>query len=304
MPTNDVGEGDNMTNFNEITENLKVVIGNFYDSRMGNHSYAMYTTGYDFCVIDQKSGEKDFFQVRYGDRYLVTVIKPVELKNSREISFSSLNEKEKAEYFDCKLGNKYSAEDRNIFIYGPEEGQKINEEIAWRKDHMVYSDQITKELVEEIGHFNSFRYVRSYSRMVGTGYKDHEYVIDEKWEVVVHAGNGDYYTLSDYSKEVERKKAFGRRVAKLSKKAGVPWNIGVFAGYIKDDNEAVEILKKVKSFHSKATEKQSYELGCGIGRRTSAIVEIIGEETFDKLYCSGQNATQTLASYLANWQQD
>ena len=58
----------------------------------------------------------------------------------------------------------------------------------------------------------------------------------------------------------------------------------------------------MKSFKGKATEKQSYELGCGINRRTSAIIEILGEETFEKLFCSGQNATQTLASYLANWQ--
>lgn len=290
-----------MKSFEEMKRNLKVVKGNYYDSRIGNHSYAMYTTGYDFCVIDN-SGEA-FFQVRYGDYYRVTAIKPVELKDPRVVSFNSLDERDKAEYFDRKLKEKYSEEDRNIFIYGPEEGQKINEEIAWRKAHMVYSDQITRDLAEKIGHFNNFRYVRSYSRMAGTGYKDHVYVVDEKWQVVVHAGNGDYFTISDYSKEVERKKDFGRRVAKLSKKAGVPWNIGVFVGYEKDDEKALELLKKVKSFKGKATEKQSYELGCGIGRRTSAIVEIIGEETFDKLYCCGQKATQTLASYLANWQE-
>ena len=173
----------------------------------------------------------------------------------------------------------------------------------WAENHNVYSREITLRLIVELGYFEKVEFLRSVSRWVGTGYKDYIYVIDGKWQVTVSANNysgGDFYDsyqIEDYTKIVARQKAFGRRVARLAKAAGVPWNIAVFVGHIENDEEAVSILKQVKSVRGTADESMQWELSCGIGRRTSAIEALLGE-TWRKLNCSGQKQTTILADYL------
>ena len=174
---------------------------------------------------------------------------------------------------------------------------------AWAEAHKVYSREITLRLAKELGYFTEVKFLRSVSRWVGTGYKDYIYVIDGKWQVTVSANNynggtfNDNFRIEDYGKIVAQEKAFGRRVARLAKKAEVPWNIAVFVGHMQDDDAAVQILKQVKSARGVATKEQQWELSCGIGRRTAAIEALLGE-TFDRLNCHGQNATRTLANYL------
>ena len=92
-------------------------------------------------------------------------------------------------------------------------------------------------------------------------------------------------------------KAYGRRVARLAKATGVPWNVAVFAGNIADDAEAIEVLKAVKAAKGTANESLQWELSCGIGRRVAAIEMMLGD-TWHKLSCSGQKQTTTLADYL------
>ena len=96
---------------------------------------------------------------------------------------------------------------------------------------------------------------------------------------------------------LQEKKSFGKRVSLLAKRAGVPWEVAVFAGQVADDNEAVNILKAIKLAKNNITEDLSYELSYGINRRVDALSKVLGT-TWEKLNCKGQRQTSTLASYL------
>ena len=278
----------------------RITKGNPSDSRIGNHSYSMWTTGYDVCIEDEE--QKYFYKILNYDSDIVRKIDPVELHDETEISWDELNVNIKKAHFQT-INPNGSENEMNLFIYGEVEGAKINALNEWAESHKVYSREITLRIAEELGHFEKVKFLRSVSRWVGTGYKNYLYVIDDKWQVTVSANNysgGDFYDsyqIEDYTKIVAQQKAFGRRVARLARKAGVPWNIGVFVGHIEEDDEAVSILKHVKSARGTADEELQHELSCGIGRRTAAIKQLLGE-TWEKLSCSGQRQTTILAYYL------
>ena len=170
---------------------------------------------------------------------------------------------------------------------------------------IVYSEEITLALRKELGEFANVEFVNVYSRQPGTGYRNYVYLIDGKWQVTVitnrysqFSGFYDDYEVEDYATIVEKKKAFGRRVDRLAKAAGVPWNIAVMAGHITDAAEAIELLKRVKSAKAFVSEEYRTELGCGINRRTFALEKLLGDD-WRKLTCKGQKQTTTLAEYLA-----
>lgn len=169
--------------------------------------------------------------------------------------------------------------------------------------NLIYSEDVTKRLREELGDFSVVRFVRSYTRWVGTGYRNFVYVVDEKWQVTVSAcyTSGVYfnsYNIEDYKQIVASKKAYGRRVSRLAKQAGVPWDIAVFTGNLADDGEVVAVLKAVKAAKGTADKATRWELSCGIGRRVAAIEKLLGGDTWKKLSCRGQRQTKTLADYL------
>ena len=279
---------------------MTITRGNNYDSRIGNHSYSMWTTDYDVCIEDK--GNKYFYQLRNYDRNRVTTIAPVELDGATEIAWDELNVNIRKAHFHTINPNGTESE-MNLFVYGEVEGAQINAENEWAETHTVYSREITLRLAKELGHFEKVEFLRSVSRWVGTGYKNYLYVIDGKWQVTVSANNYsggdiyDSYQIEDYTKIVAQQKAFGRRVARLAKKAGVPWNIGVFAGHIESEEEAVSILKQVRSARGTADKSLQWDLSCGIGRKTAAIEALLGD-TWRKLNCSGQRQTTILADYL------
>lgn len=260
----------------------------------------MWTTGYDVCIEDEEN--KYFYQLRNYDCDRVIAIGAVEFDNPKLISWDDLNVSIRKTHFYTVHPNGTEPE-MNLFVYGEVEGSKINAENEWAETHLVYSRDITLRLANELGHFEKVKFLRSVSLCVGTGYKNYLYVIDGKWQVTVttniySSGNFyDSYQIEDYAKIVAQQKFFGRRVARLAKKADVPWNIGVFVGYIKEDDEAVSILKHIKSARGTSDEDIRYELSCGIARRTSAIEALLGD-TWKKLDCSGQRQTTILANYL------
>ena len=284
------------------TTKRTVTIGNFYDSRQGGHTSAMYTSGYDICITEGR--REYFYQLRNFEVDVVTPIAPVILEEPEEISWEELNENVRKAHFYALYPNG-SEEELNLFVYGPEKGADINSANRWAEMHLIYDRETTLRLREELGEFKKFEFIKSYSRWAGSGYKNYVYIIDGKWQVTVSANNqerGKFYTsyiIEEYSKIVAQRKVFGRRVARLAKQAGVPWDIAVFVGYIESDEEAIETLKQVKESTKKVDEDLKWELSCGIGRRTAAIQYILGEDTWRKLKCSGQNQTAILADYLS-----
>lgn len=280
---------------------MTITKGNHYDSRIGNRSYSMWTTGYDVCI--KSEGNTYFYQLRNYDHDSVIKITPVEIENATEIAWDELNVNIRKAHFHTISPNGTEVE-MNIFVYGEVEGAKINAKNEWAETHTLYNREITLRLVKDLGYFNKVEFLYSVSRWVGTGYKDYLYVVDRKWLVTVSANNhsgGDFYDsykVEDYTKIVAQHKAFGRRVARLANKAGVPWNIGVFVGHIAEEDEAISILEHVKSVRGTADAEMQWELSCGIGRRTAAIKALLGD-TWSRINCSGQNKTKILANYLA-----
>ena len=89
---------------------------------------------------------------------------------------------------------------------------------------------MTLRLREELGEFQTVRFVKSYSRWAGTGYRNYVYVVDEKWQVTVvgncYSGGEFYdsYQVEDYTKIVASQKAYGRRVAAIEMMLGDTWH--------------------------------------------------------------------------------
>lgn len=282
---------------------VTITKGNHYDSRIGNHSYSMWTDGDDY-EIRLKDGRVFGFQTRSYEHTSVTKIDtPVKFDgNTRELTWEQLNEPVKTALFN-ELYPEGTEEERNLFVLGEVEGAEKNRINAWAESHLVHTRAVTLRLREELGEFQTVRFVKSYSRWAGTGYRNYVYVVDEKWQVTVvgncYSGGEFYdsYQVEDYTKIVASQKAYGRRVARLAKATGVPWNVAVFAGNIADDAEAIEVLKAVKAAKGTANESLQWELFCGIGRRVAAIEMMLGD-TWHKLSCSGQKQTTTLADYL------
>ena len=285
------------------TARIAITKGNHYDSRIGNHSYSMWTDGDDY-EIRLTDGRVFGFQTRSYEHTSVRAIDtPVQFKgDTRELTWEQLNDSVKTALFN-KLFPSGTEEERNLFVLGEAEGAEKNRINAWAEAHMVRSRSVTLRLREELGEFQTVRFVKSYSRWTGTDYRNYEYVIDEKWLVTVagncYSGGGFYdsYQIEEYAKVVASQKAYGRRVARLAKAAGVPWNIAVFAGDIADDKEAIEVLRSVKQAKGTADPDTRGDLSCGIGRRVYALEQMLGE-SWRKLSCSGQRQTTTLANYL------
>lgn len=280
----------------------KITKGNEYDSRLGGRRYAMWTTGYDVC-IEEEGGKKYFYRLRCYEYATVERISPVELENPEELEWMRLHEAIRLHHF-YDINPSGTEQEMNLCVYGEEEGEKINARNEWAETHRIYSRDITLDVLDELGQFEKVKFLKSES-----GRDIYAYLIDDKWLVSVITRNitvgGEYYDtyrVSDYEAIKDRRREFGRRVARLAKKADVPWEVGVFAGNIADEDEAVEVLKRVKyakEHYANYTEIR-YELSCGIGRRTAAIEYVLGEELWHKLDCSGQNQTSTLAWYLSS----
>lgn len=289
-----------MTTNNTIATITK---GNHYDSRIGNHSYSMWTDGDDY-EIRLNDGRVFGFQTRsYEYTSVKQIDAPVKFEgDTRELTWEQLNESVKTALFN-KLFSNGTEEECNLFVLGEVEGAEKNRINVWAEAHLVHSREVTLRLREELGEFQVVRFLKSYSRWAGTGHRNYVYVVDEKWQVTVvgncYSGGEFYdsYQIEDYAKIVASQKAYGRRVARLAKAAGVPWNVAVFAGNIADDAEAIEVLKAVKAAKGTANEDLQWELSCGIGRRTAAIEALLGD-TWRKLNCSGQRQTTILADYL------
>ena len=271
--------------------NLVVTIGNDYDSRIGNHSYAMWTSGYDVRI--ENDGISHYFQFRSSTSDRVYKIDPVELENGRAIPWLALPLKVRVEYFKVCFPDQEANienEEFNIFVFGPEEGAKKNEQIKWAKAHLIWDLAITLEIAKEIGNFEKVRRLETMN-----------FLVEEKWLITVSLDRETfkyYFEIEDYSSVLKARKEFGRRASRRAKLAGVPWKIGTLVNDIEDDSYAVTILKSIKASVGTADTKLSHELSCGIALRTEALKKMLGA-SWDALSIQHSQAkTTALAHYL------
>ena len=104
--------------------------------------------------------------------------------------------------------------------------------------------------------------------------------------------------VNNISKEkTNPKKVFGERVNRLAKLAKVPWEIAIMVGCIKNDDEAVLILKQIKSKKGTANDDLQWELLSGSDCMIPAIEKILGDN-WSKLECNSKERISILADYL------
>lgn len=298
-----------MKKFSEYIQAVEA--GNLYDSRMGGHSYSMWTTGCDFKVT-LFDGRALWLRSRVYEDVKVSIIEEPEVFTPCSAwdkqEFSSAEKKVVFRY----LFPEGTEDDLYIFLHGQEEADRFFEERAWAQKHGIYSVDISLCVMREIGRWDKCLSTRSQSRWTGTGYTDYIYRLqknDKVYEVTVHANcyNGgnffDSYSVKEVNLEGEKaeKRAYYLKTKALADAAGVPWKIASLIANKDDTERAVAALKAAKAIADgdKYLEPDmAHELDCGIYRRKSAIKELLGEQNYDAFAIEGQVRSSRLAYYL------
>jgi len=262
----------------------KVTIGNQYDSRRefsGGTIYAAWTTGWDIVITGLKhpvtGDEVPAKMYRYRNwasgRESFQTIPLQEMEGEIEvIHWPNVADWIKKEIFSSLHPNG-SEEERNLFVYGEEEGSRINSENQWADAHKVINRQVTLAIKEKIGEFERVERYRPFE-FEEPEEAPYQFIIDKKYLVDIkdcyEEGSSinfikecDYDSLMKLKKEKfneierrekeeqERRRRFGHYVAKFSKKCNVPWDVAkVFIRSLPKASEA-EIVKEIDNFRKK-----------------------------------------------------
>ena len=286
--------------------------GNQYDSRMGGHSYTMWTTGNDYRIV-LTSGEILWLQTRCYDHTIVTKIEAPEEFLGAETCCTP--ETSVLEFLFSYLFPQGTEEDKIFFFNEEEEANRLIDERRWAEENMVFSLEITKEIMSRIGRWDKVLSSRCVSRMRGTGCKNYFYRLQcgkKEFEVEIHAGCVDYFDHSIFDKlslireidttaEKAEKRTFYFKVKELADAAQVPWNVAKFV--VNADKEAaIEALIAARKLSETVLDYDTeHELECGIVRRKAMMSELLGEH-FDVFDVQGQKRSQQLADYLLGQQ--
>ena len=178
---------------------------------------------------------------------------------------------------------------------------------GWLENHRLYNTAVTLKVAKEIGYFENVEFLRYIPNFSQAGARDYLYLVDDKWQVTVYSkryGFSEYfenYIIEELVDVEAKQKAFGRRVARLAKEADVPWEIGVFAGHLEEDDEVISVLTAIKAAKGNIDENQSTQLSSETNpeQRTAVFMQLLGD-IWQKLNCHGQRSITTLASYLVS----
>ena len=123
-----------------------ILVCNPYDSRMGNHTYAMWTTGEDYCFIREDGSEIWLQSQLYDERTTWQIPAPAERKNAENITWENVPKSVKRCLFYI-LFPQGTEEEENIFVLGEEEGKSLNEKLAWARANEIFSEKTFQMVV-------------------------------------------------------------------------------------------------------------------------------------------------------------
>lgn len=185
-------------------------------------------------------------------------------------------------------------------------GELLSEEREWRESHVVCDESVVPQIIEAVG--GRYELVDDpkgiHNRIVRA-------VADGKlYSVDVERRDGMSYWIYDATvrpfdpeAEAAARKAFGRKVAALSKKSGVPFEIVKILGSEQLESPEVErVLHLLNLVHQlPKSEDERHELSCGIARRTAAMWQILPKEVYNffEIDDLGQKRNCVLAGYIA-----
>lgn len=191
-------------------------------------------------------------------------------------------------------------------IRGGRIGKILNEEREWRESHVVYDESVVPQILEAVGGRYEFMDDPKgiHDRIVRAVADGKLYSVD----VERRAGMGYWIydaTVRPFDPEAEAaaRKAFGRKVAALSKKSGVPFKVVKILGSEQLEAPEVErMLHLLNLVHQlPKSEDERRELSCGIARRTAVMGRLLPEEVYNffEVDSLGQNRNRVLAGYIA-----
>lgn len=185
-------------------------------------------------------------------------------------------------------------------------GEILNEEREWRESHIVCDESVVSQILEAVG--GRYEFVDDpkgiHDRIVRAVADGKLYSVD----VERRAGMGYWIydaTVRPFDPEAEAaaRKTFGRKVATLSKKSGVPFEVVKILGSEQLEAPEVErVLHLLNLVHQlPKSEGEKHELSCGIARRTAAMASLLPEEVYNFFHVGslGQNRNWALAGYIA-----
>lgn len=185
-------------------------------------------------------------------------------------------------------------------------GELLSEEREWRESHIVCDESVVPQILEAVG--GRYEFVDDpkgiHDRIVRAVADGKLYSVD----VERRAGMGYWIydaTVRPFDPEAEAdaRKAFGRKVAALSKKSGVPFEVVKILGSEQlEAPEAGRVLHLLNLVHQlPKSEGEKHELSCGIARRTAAMASLLPEEVYNFFHVGslGQNRNWVLAGYIA-----
>lgn len=185
-------------------------------------------------------------------------------------------------------------------------GELLSEEREWRESHIVCDESVVPQILEAVrGRYEFVDDPKGiHDRIVKAVADGKLYSVD----VERRAGMGYWIydaTVRPFDPEAEAaaRKVFGRKVAALSKKSGVPFEVVKVLGSEQLEAPEVErMLHLLNLVHQlPKSEDEKHELSCGIARRTEELWRLLPEEVYNffKVDNLGQNHNWALADYVA-----
>lgn len=267
----------------------KCFTGNFSFSR------ATSTASSDYRIVES-DGRMYFYRHEFSVDEKVSTLKPTNILSESEILWEDIPLSIREMHFHTIFPNGTTDEEKILFLYGKEEGNKILND-KWADTHIIVSKMVTMEIISQIGRFNSSKRIRS-SMYENT--RIDQYLIDEKWQAnIVFAPDG-FHKVSIELYGSSKRTEYGKRIRSMCDKLDIPWRIGSLVGDIEDDKEALAILRKIKSLRDYASKNHYDDLtSTSLYHVKDTLIKLLGPTIFFKLKCKGRKNAYDLADYLA-----
>ncbi len=198
-------------------------------------------------------------------------------------------------------------EEKNIFLYGKDEGSKINDFKNWIVEHNICTPEITMEVFKKIGPWKMAQTRWEYKSVNG-GRNSIIRLTRETdfYDVTIFRSADTTKILSILKVDVaaERIQLSNRykQIYALAQKAGVGYQAAsTLKDPFGDDETNIAALKAAKEVHEQIlSDEICHELTkCGIARRTAAIRTLLGKHA-EAFVLEGQIRNRRLAEFLAN----
>lgn len=268
---------------NEVLMNLNVQVGNFTDSRLGSHSYTLWTETCDYLVKTEDGKELAYQKYSYKFTTYEKISVPEKLIGATEIKFEDLPATVR-KMTVRELFPDLSENEQILLAHGEEKGQEIIELNEWVATHLIYGDEkLTRRILrdygkrwEKIEDISSNEFVLDDTTLVTTYREDydreyHEYYIP--------------YDFRNWERVQAERKEYQDKVYSLAKSFKVPCRIvRAVLNSVSKEKVSDALNKIAETKKSVISDADKWELSCGKDRRRAVLLKLTGIDFSSKYY--------------------